>query len=56
MCWYIAWAPTPSNGWLGELYIGPNLKLAIGEKTTALYVTPYSPMLCAVHIVVGFDH
>jgi hypothetical protein len=24
MCWYVAWAPTPSNGWLGEVHIGPN--------------------------------
>jgi hypothetical protein len=24
MPWYVAWAPIPSNGWLGEVYIGPN--------------------------------
>jgi hypothetical protein len=24
MPWSVAWAPTPSNGWLGEVYIGPN--------------------------------
>jgi hypothetical protein len=32
MPWYVAWAPTPSNGWLGEVYIGPNSKIAVGEK------------------------
>jgi hypothetical protein len=32
MPWYVAWTPTPSNGWLGEVYIGPNSKIAIGEK------------------------
>ena len=30
--WYVAWAPTPSNGRLGEVYIGPNSKIAVGEK------------------------
>jgi hypothetical protein len=30
--WYVAWAPTPSNGWLGEVYIGPNSNIAVGEK------------------------
>jgi hypothetical protein len=25
-------APTPSNGQLGEVYIGPNSKIAVGEK------------------------
>jgi hypothetical protein len=24
MSWYVAWAPTASNGRLGEVYIGPN--------------------------------
>jgi hypothetical protein len=32
MPWYVAWAPTPSNGRLGEVYIGPNSKIAVGEK------------------------
>jgi hypothetical protein len=32
MPWYVAWAPTPSNGWFGEVYIGPNSKIAVGEK------------------------
>jgi hypothetical protein len=32
MCWYVAWAPTPSNGRLGEVYIGPNLNIVVGEK------------------------
>jgi hypothetical protein len=45
MCWYVAWAPTPSYDRLDEVYIGPNSKLAVGEKTTALRVTPDSPMV-----------
>jgi hypothetical protein len=32
MPWYVDWAPTPSNGQLGVVYIGPNSKIAIGEK------------------------
>jgi hypothetical protein len=32
MCWYVAWAPIPSNGWLGEVYIGPNSNIVVGEK------------------------
>jgi hypothetical protein len=32
MPWYVAWAPTPSNGQLGEVYIGPNSKIVVGEK------------------------
>jgi hypothetical protein len=32
MPWYVAWAPRPSNGRLGEVYIGPNSKIAVGEK------------------------
>jgi hypothetical protein len=44
MCWYVAWAPIPSNGWLGEVYIGPNSKLAIGEKLLLLYGTPDNPV------------
>jgi hypothetical protein len=32
MPWYVAWAPTPSNSQLGEVYIGPNFKIVVGEK------------------------
>jgi hypothetical protein len=32
MPWYVAWARTPSNGRLGEVYIGPNSNLAVEEK------------------------
>jgi hypothetical protein len=30
--WYVSWAPTHSNGRLGQVFIGPNSKLAVGEK------------------------
>jgi hypothetical protein len=43
MCWYVAWAPTSLNGLLGEVYIGPNSKLAIGEKL------PHAPL------AIGYD-
>jgi hypothetical protein len=32
MPWYVAWAPTPSNGRLGEVYIGPNSIIVVREK------------------------
>jgi hypothetical protein len=41
MCWYVAWAPIPSNGQLGEVYIG----LPIGEKLLLLYGTPNNPVV-----------
>jgi hypothetical protein len=34
-----------SNAWLGEVYIGPNSKLAIGEKLLLLCGTPDSPVV-----------
>jgi hypothetical protein len=45
MTWYVAWAPTPSNGWMGKVYIGPNSIIAIGGKATNLYDTLDSPMV-----------
>jgi hypothetical protein len=32
MPWYAAWAPTPSNGRLGGVYLGPNSIIAVGGK------------------------
>jgi hypothetical protein len=32
MPWYVDWTPTPSNGWLAEVYIGSNSIIAVGEK------------------------
>jgi hypothetical protein len=32
MPWYVDWAPTPSNGRLGDVFIGPKSILAVGEK------------------------
>ena len=32
MPWYVAWAPTPPNGRLGEVYIGPNSNIAVGKQ------------------------
>jgi hypothetical protein len=43
--WYVAWAPTPSNDRLGEVYIGPNSKLSVREKLMLLYGTPDSPVV-----------
>jgi hypothetical protein len=45
MCLYVAWAPTPSNDWLGEVYIGSNSKLAVGEKLLLLFGKPDSLMV-----------
>ena len=35
MPWYVAWAPTAPNGRLGEVYIGPNSNIAVGQKAAA---------------------
>jgi hypothetical protein len=43
MPWYVVWAPTPSNGQLGDVFIGPNSILAVGEKIL-LYGTPNCPV------------
>jgi hypothetical protein len=45
MCWYVPWAPTPSNGQFDEVYIGPSSKLAIGEKLLLLCNTPDNPVV-----------
>ena len=44
MPWYVAWAPTPSNARLGEVYIGPNSIIVVGEKLL-LCGTPDSPVV-----------
>jgi hypothetical protein len=64
MCWYVAWAPTLSNGRLGEVYIGPNYKLAIGEKLLLFCGTPdilvvgtrQSGAMSGAPLAVGSDH
>jgi hypothetical protein len=30
--WYVSWAPTPLNGRLGEVYIGPNSNIAVEKQ------------------------
>jgi hypothetical protein len=45
MPWYVAWAPTPPNGRLGDVFIGPNTIIAIGGKVAALRGTPDNPMV-----------
>jgi hypothetical protein len=32
MCWQVAWTPTPTNDRLGEIYIDPNLNIAVGKQ------------------------
>jgi hypothetical protein len=48
MPWYVAWAPTPSNGRLGEVYIGPN-STSRWRANRCYGGTPDSPIsqLCA---------
>jgi hypothetical protein len=48
MCWYVAWAPTPIDSRLGEVYIDPNSKLAVGEKFLLLCGIPDSLVPCPV--------
>jgi hypothetical protein len=60
--WYVAWAPTPSNSRLGEVYIGPNSKIAIGEKLqfsaahrTVRWCTGQHTVVCPVRLVVALS-
>jgi hypothetical protein len=62
MPWYVAWAPTPSNGQLGGVYIGPNTKLAVGEKLqfsaahrTVRWCTGQRTVACPVRLVVALS-
>jgi hypothetical protein len=55
MCWYVAWAPTPSNDRLSGVYIGPNSNIAVREKLllsaahrTVRLEAPDSSMPCLV--------
>jgi hypothetical protein len=49
MPWYVAWAPTPWNGWLG-VFIAPNTKLAVGEKLCCLrHTVRRCTRQCTVH-------
>jgi hypothetical protein len=59
MPWYVVWAPTPSNGRLGEVYIGPNSKIAVGEKLqfsaahrTVRWCTGQRTVACSVRLAV----
>jgi hypothetical protein len=45
MPWYVAWAPTLENGWLG-VFIAPNTKLVVGGKL----------LLSVVHRTVRWGH
>jgi hypothetical protein len=53
MSWYVAWTPTPSNGRLGDVFIGPNSIIAIRGKTTASAATGQSGALSGAQLAVG---
>jgi hypothetical protein len=62
MPWYVVWAPTPSNGRLGEVYIGPNSKIAVGEKLqffathrTVRWCTGQRTVACPVRLAVALS-
>ena len=62
MPWYVAWAPTPSNGRLGEVYIGPNSILAVVEKLqfsaahrTVRWCTGHRTVACPVRLAVALS-
>jgi hypothetical protein len=62
MLWYVAWAPTPSNGRLGEVYIGPNSKIAVGKKLqvsaahrTVWWCTGQRTVACPVRLAVAMS-
>jgi hypothetical protein len=57
MPWYVDWALTPSNDWLGDVFIGPNSILDNGEKML-LCGTPDSPVEAPnspVRLAIGSD-
>jgi hypothetical protein len=39
MCWYVAWASTPSNGWLGGIYRAPIQFYPLGKAAAFLSAT-----------------
>jgi hypothetical protein len=53
MPWYVAWAPTPSNGRLGDVFIGPNSILAVGEKLQLSVAHRTVQCPCPVRLAVG---
>jgi hypothetical protein len=60
--WYVAWATTPSNGRLGEVYIGPNSILAVGEKLqfsaahrTVRWCTGQRTVACLVRLAIALS-
>jgi hypothetical protein len=62
MPWYVAWAPTPSNDRLGEVYIGPNSKIAVREKLqfsathrTVQWCTGQRTVVCPVRLAVALS-
>jgi hypothetical protein len=62
MPWYVALAPTPSNGRLGEVYIGPNSKIAVGEKLlfsathrTVRWCTGQRIVACLVRLAIALS-
>jgi hypothetical protein len=62
MPWYVAWAPTPSNRRLGEVYIDPNSKIAVGEKLlfsaahrTVRWCTGQRTVACPVRLAVALS-
>jgi hypothetical protein len=62
MPWYVAWAPTSSNGRLGEVYIGPYSKIAVGEKLqfsaahrTVWWCTGQRTVACPVRLAIALS-
>jgi hypothetical protein len=57
MTWYVSWAPTPSNGRLGDVFIGPNSIIVVGGKAapsathrTVRWWAPDSPTPCLLAV------
>jgi hypothetical protein len=62
MPWYVAWAPTLSNDRLGEVYICPNSKIAVGEKLqfsaahqTVRWSTGHRTVACLVRLAIALS-
>jgi hypothetical protein len=55
MPWYVAWAPIPSNGQFGGVYIGPNSIIAVGEKLLLSAAHRTVRCHCLVCLAIGSD-
>jgi hypothetical protein len=55
MTWYVSWAHTPPNGWLGVFIVSPTL-LAVGQKTATFCQRAHQTVRCGHCSLSGAYH